>query len=204
MVIVALTTNPERAKLIVSPSTTRGGPPTEIVWPEMEKALSPAVAVNAWPSTLNSMLIPVTPVPLIGVATAEAIELGAVLDGTIEGGVVDVIDVEAIVSGKAVYEVAAGDAGVVELWCSQAGVGVATAVPATRARGGSKTKFGSAASHILHVDHAGTKFRTSVGIASMGFRSDQIVEHCGGGDQLAPVPLIMVEDRSVRQRFIQL
>jgi hypothetical protein len=175
-----------------------------MVWPEMENALSPAVAINMWPSTLNSMLIAVAPVPLIGVATADGIELGAMLDGTRELIVVDVIEVKDMVSGKAVYEVAAGVAGVVELSCSQAGVGVATAVPATRARGGSKTKFGSAASHILHVDHAGTKLRTSVGIASIGFRSDQIVEHCGGGDQLAPVPLIMVKDRSVRQRFMQL
>jgi hypothetical protein len=31
IVMVALTTNPDRARLIVSPSTTRGGPPTEIV-----------------------------------------------------------------------------------------------------------------------------------------------------------------------------
>ena len=150
------------------------------------------------------MLMPVAPVPLVGVATAEGIDLDAMLDGTTGRVVVDVLDVEAIVSGKAVYDVAAGDAGVVGSGSSQATVGVATAVPATRARGGSKTKLGSASSHILHVDHAGTKLRTSVGIASTGFRSDQIVEHCGGGDQLTPVPLAMVEDRSVRQRFIQL
>jgi len=80
----------------------------------MEKALSPAVAVNIRPSTLNSMLMPVAPVPLVGVATAEAIELDAALDGTTDEVVADVIDVEAIVSGRAVYEVAAGDAGVVE------------------------------------------------------------------------------------------
>jgi hypothetical protein len=103
------------------------------------------------------MLIPVTPVPLVGVATEWGIELGDVLDEMTEVVVVDVVDVEAMVSDKAVYEIAAGDAGVAEPWCSQAGVGVATAVPAIRARGGSKTKFGSAASHILHVDHAGTK-----------------------------------------------
>lgn len=89
----------------------------------------------------------------------------------------EVVDVGGMVSGKAVYEVAAGDAEVEEPWCIQAGVGVATVVPATRARGGSKTKLGSAASHMLHVDHAGTKLRTSVGIASIGFRSDQMVEH---------------------------
>ena len=81
---------------------------------------------------------------------------------------------------------------------------MATVEPATRARGGSKTKLGSAASHILHVDHAGTRLRTSVGMARIGFRSDQIVEHCGGGDQVAPVPFTIVEDKSVRQRFIQL
>jgi hypothetical protein len=86
-----------------------------MVWPEMENALSPAVAVNMWPSTLNSMLIAVALVPLIGVATADTIELGAVLDGKTELVVVDVIEVEDFVSGKAVYEVAAGDAGVVEL-----------------------------------------------------------------------------------------
>lgn len=114
IVVVALTTNPDRAKLIVSPSTTCGGPPTEMVWPEIEKALSPAVAVNIWPSTLNSMLIPVAPVPLVGVGTAEAINLDAGLDGTTCEVVADAIDVEAMVSGKAVYEVAAGDAGVVE------------------------------------------------------------------------------------------
>ncbi|KAG9679951.1 hypothetical protein KCU87_g408, partial [Aureobasidium melanogenum] len=28
---------------------------------------------------------------------------------------------------------------------------------------------------MLHVDHAGTKLRTSVGIASIGFRSDQMM-----------------------------
>jgi hypothetical protein len=61
------------------------------------------------------MLIAVAPVPLIGVATADAIELGAVLDGTTGLVVVYVIEVEDMVSGKAVYEVAAGDAGVVEL-----------------------------------------------------------------------------------------
>jgi len=81
----------------------------------MENALLPAVAVNMWPSTLNSMLIAVCPVPLVGVATADAIESGAVLDGTTELVVLDVSDVEAIVSGKAVYEVAAGDAGVVDV-----------------------------------------------------------------------------------------
>lgn len=31
MVVVALTTNPDRARLKVSPSTTRAGPPTEMV-----------------------------------------------------------------------------------------------------------------------------------------------------------------------------
>ena len=81
----------------------------------MEKALSPADAVNVWPSTLNSMLMPVAPMPLVSVATTGAIELGAVLEtSTEEVAVVDDIDVEAKVSGKAVYEVAAGDAGVVE------------------------------------------------------------------------------------------
>lgn len=150
------------------------------------------------------MLMPVAPMPLVGVGTAEAIELDAVLDGTTDGVVADGIDVETMVSGRAVYEVAAGDAGVVESWFPQAAVGVATVVPATKARGGSKTKFGSAASHMLHVDHAGTRLRTSVGIARMGFRSDQIVEHCGGGDQLAPVPFTIVKDKSVRQRFMQL
>lgn len=127
------------------------------------------------------------------------------LDGSAEGVVVvEVVDVEAMVSGRAVYEVAAGDAGVVESWCIQTGVGVATAVPATSARGGSNTKLGSAASHMLHVDQAGTRLRTSVGIASIGFRSDQIVEHCEGGVHGTPVPLLMVKDRSVRHRFIQL
>jgi len=53
--------------------------------------------------------------PLVSVATTGAIELGAVLEtSTEEVAVVDDIDVEAKVSGKAVYEVAAGDAGVVE------------------------------------------------------------------------------------------
>ena len=114
IVVVVLMTNPDSPKLIVSPSTTCGGPPTEMVWPEIEKALSPAVAVKIRPSTLNSMLIPVAPVTLVGVGTAEAIDLDAVLDGTTDEVVADVIDVEAMVSGKAVYEVAAGDAGVVE------------------------------------------------------------------------------------------
>ncbi|KAH0207867.1 hypothetical protein KCU99_g343, partial [Aureobasidium melanogenum] len=80
MVVVALTTKPDRAKLIVSPSTTRAGPPTEMVWPKMEKALSPADAVNVWPPTSNSMLMPVAPIPLVDVATTEAIEPDAVLD----------------------------------------------------------------------------------------------------------------------------
>ena len=63
---------------------------------------------------LNSMLMPVAPMPLVGVGTAEAIELDAVLDETTAEAVADGIDVEAMVSGRAVYEVAAGDAGVVE------------------------------------------------------------------------------------------
>lgn len=60
------------------------------------------------------MLIPVAPMPLVGVGTAEAIELDDVLDETTAEAVADGIDVEAMVSGRAVYEVAAGDAGVVE------------------------------------------------------------------------------------------
>lgn len=63
---------------------------------------------------LNSMLMPVAPMPLVGVGTAEAIELDGVLDETTAEAVADGIDVEAMVSGRAVYEVAAGDAGVVE------------------------------------------------------------------------------------------
>ena len=63
---------------------------------------------------LNSMLMPVAPMPLVGVGTAEAIELDDVLDETTAEAVADGIDVEAMVSGRAVYEVAAGDAGVVE------------------------------------------------------------------------------------------
>ena len=60
------------------------------------------------------MLMPVAPVPRVGVATAEAIELDFELDETTDEIVADTLDVEAIVSGRAVYEVAAGDAGVVE------------------------------------------------------------------------------------------
>lgn len=58
--------------------------------------------------------MPVAPMPLVGVGTAEAIELDGVLDETTAEAVADGIDVEAMVSGRAVYEVAAGDAGVVE------------------------------------------------------------------------------------------
>ena len=159
----------------------------------MENALSPAEAVNVWPSILNSMLMAVCPMPLDGRGAAEGIQVLAELDegeGIVEVEEVEVgvvVDVVAMVSGKAVYEVSAGDA-----------------VPATKARGGSKTKFGRASSHILQEDHSGTISRTSVGIARIGFRSDQIVEHCEGGLYGASVPLIYVVDTSVLQRFIQL
>ena len=176
----------------------------------MENALSPAEAVNVWPSILNSMLMAVCPMPLDGRGAAEGIQVLAEVDegeGIVEVEEVEVgvvADVVAMVSGKAVYEVSAGDAVAVVAGPFQGTVGVATAVPATKARGGSKTKFGSASSHILQEDHSGTMSRTSVGIARIGFRSDQIVEHCEGGLYGASVPLIYVVDTSVLQRFIQL
>jgi hypothetical protein len=60
---------------------------------------------------------------------------------------------------------------------SHAGVGAATELPATSALGGSKTKFAKAESQRLHVDHAGTMSRICVGMARMGLKSDQMVEH---------------------------
>jgi hypothetical protein len=46
----------------------------------MENALSPAEAVNVWPSILNSMLMAVCPMPLDGRGAAEGIQVLAELD----------------------------------------------------------------------------------------------------------------------------
>ena len=87
----------------------------------MENALSPAEAVNVWPSILNSMLMAVCPMPLDGRGAAEGIQVLAELDegeGIVEVEEVEVgvvADVVAMVSGKAVYEVSAGDAR--HRWC---------------------------------------------------------------------------------------
>ena len=169
----------------------------------MAKALLPAEAVKVWPSTLNWIMMAVLPMPLLPMPLFDDVALDVSAVDIVVGGIVVVV-VEATVSAKAVYVVDAGDAGVVVLVISKAGVGSATAVPSMSARGGSKTKFGSAASHMLQVDQAGTRLRTWVGIAKIGFMSDKIVEHCGGGVYDASVQLSCVIDTSVLQRFIQL
>lgn len=201
---------------MVSESMTRAGPPTEMVWPRMEKALSPAEAVKVCPSMLNSMFMPVLPVPLVFVSgvcdEVDVVVVVAEVVGSDELSELDssvvfeveAVDVVEIVSARAVYDVSAGAAGVVVAGSLKEGVGVATAVPSTKARGGSKTKLGRAASHMLQVDHAGTKWRTSVGMARMGLKSDHIVEHWCGGVYLILVPLCIVHVLSVLQRFMQL